>query len=495
MFRKVMPIQNRSLRLNALLACAACTGLFGCGRSDEPRIEAKPPKVVRANLLTIGEQTVPGSYTVTGTIKSLLNATLASKVLGRVVEVHVREGDQIRQGQLLVSIDSRELQSAVDVADANYQASMVGVSSARTSAAMEIKSSKARIAQAESQVRQAKAALSNAEARRDLVIAGPRSQELAQSHSSVVQAESSLKLAKTELERTTTLEQEGVVSRRELDLAQNRFDVAKGQYDSAVLSENIAREGSRSQEIRAAQESVSQAKAAIEQAQSGLAQARASAMQIDVRQSEVDVASAQTKQMAAAARAARVSLSYGKVLAPFDGRVVGRMVDPGSMASPGVPLLSVEGGEYRFEAIVPESELSSLPKGGAAQVTIGALKGAPLAGKLVELAPQGDSATHSYLVRFALGTPAGVKSGMFGRASFSTGSSSRILIPASATWVRAGLNYVFALSPEGTARLRIVTVGQSFGSTVEVLSGLNKGDRIVVGELDNVSDGVKVEAK
>lgn len=88
-----------------------------------------------------------------------------------------------------------------------------------------------------------------------------------------------------------------------------------------------------------------------------------------------------------------------------------------------------------------------------------------------------------------------MKSGMFGRALLRTGATNRFVIPASATWVREGLNYVFALNKEGIARLRIITLGEASEGKVEVLSGLNKGDVIVVGDLSKVADGARIEGK
>lgn len=473
----------------AVLAIAA-----GCGGKEEAKAVEAAPKTVRANLMTIADQTAAGVYTVTGTVRPMFNATLSSKVMGRIVTVNVREGDSVSQGQSLVSIDSRELQSAVSMAEANYRASVVGVGSAKTAAEMEDQTSRARITQAESFVAQAKAAVAAAEAKRDLAVAGPRTQEVTQSHIAVVQAESSLKLAQVEYDRAEKLVEAGALAKRELDVARNRLELAQGQLDAAKQSEAIAKEGSRSQEIRAAEEGVMAAKAALRQAEAGLKQARAAQMQLAVRRKEVEVASAQTRQSSAALQAARVTLSYGSVAAPFAGRVVQRLVDPGSMAAPGVPLLIVEGGEYRLEAIVPEKLLGTIQKDGTASVTIDALPGKRFEGKVVEIVPQGDVASHSFVVKLRLGTPPGVKSGMFGKAQLQTAPADRILIPNGATWTREGLNYVFAVNDEGIARLRVVTLGEVTGDQVEVLSGLSKGDRIVIGDRKGVEDGAKVEA-
>ena len=488
-----MTNQNRNQVAKALFAgLAMMVGLAGCGQPNEVKTIVDKPRIVNARVFTVGDQGSTASLIFIGTIKAQYNASLSSKVMGRVVSVKVREGDSIRLGQPLIAIDSRELQSAVNMADANYHASVVGVGSAKTVASMEEKTSQARIAQAEAQVQQAEASLAAAEAKRDLVLAGPRTQEVAQSHIAVVQAESNLKLAKLELDRISKLVQDGALARREQDFVQNRYDIAKGQYDNAVQAENAAKEGSRSQEIRGAEEAVLQAKGAVRQAKSAVVQAKAAALQVDVRRKDIEVAQAQARQTAAAAQSARVGLSYGMVSAPFDGRVVGRLVDPGSMAAPGTPLLNVEGGEFRFEAIVPEKRVSSLFKGEIAQISIDALRRPSISAKIVEIVPQGDTGSHSFLVKFSLGMPTGVKSGMFGKANIVTGAGNQLVIPASATWVRDGLQYVFAVGKDDIATLRIITLGDAQDGQVQVLSGLNKGDRIVVGDRTQISDGVKV---
>jgi RND family efflux transporter MFP subunit len=445
-------------------------------------------------MVTIGQAASSDNYEATGTIRSTLNATLSSKVLGRVISIAVHEGDSIKKGQLLVSLDPRELEAAVNMASANLHSSAVGVANASTASEMEGRTSKARVVQAEAQVSQAQAGLAAAEAKRDLAVAGPRSQEVAQSHFAVVQAESSLRLAKRELERTAKLVQDGALAKRELDLAQNRYDVSKGQYDMALESESIAREGSRSQEIRAAEDAVTQAKAAVAQAKSGVVQAKAAEMQSLMRRKEIEVAKAQVEQSSATLQSAQVALSYAQVLAPFDGRVVRRLVDPGSMASPGMPLLVVEGGGFRLEATIPERVLKSVSVGSVEPVKIDSIRAERLTGTVQEIAPQADTTSHAFVVKLALPTSNGLKSGMFGRVAIRTGSVNRTLVPASAIYERVGLNYVFAVNKEGIARLRIVTLGESIEDKVEVLSGLGTGDRIVVGDHSEVTDGVKVEA-
>lgn len=488
-----MTCRSKELKKGIIGIAIAATLAAGCGQAPEPEAKAASTIIVPAQTLTVGKSATDGSYTAHGVVAPELRATLGSKVMGRITQVLVREGDSVRKGQTLVIIDARELEAAMKTASANHQAASVGVSSARTAADMEARTSQARIEQAEAMVKQAEASAAAAQARLDLALAGPRNQELTQARIAVTQAESSLKLAEVELNRTRTLVEEGAKARRELDLSQNRYDLAKGQYEAALQAENMAKEGSRSQDIRAAEEAVTQAKAALRQARAGVTQAKAAALQVQVRKKEIEMARAQERQASAAIDSAQVNLSYTRIVAPFDGRITQRLVDPGTMATPGSPLITIEGGQYRLEASVPESVLTTLRIGDRSPITVDALSTKAFDGKIAEIVPSGTAGTHSFTVKYALPPSASLKSGMFGRVRIRTDESDRIIIPKDSTWEKEGLNYLFTVNQEGIARLRFVTLGEPTDGRVEVLSGLNDGDRIVVGDRSRVVDGAKIE--
>jgi RND family efflux transporter MFP subunit len=467
----------------------------GCGRNIEtvsgPKSSTAP---VRVAIATVRLEDTVKVYEATGTVKPKFNSALSSKVLARVVAVNVREGDSVRKGQVLVTLDSRELRSAVSMAEANRNATSVAIQNAEAAYLMELRTSAARVAESEAQVGQAKAALAIANSRLDLARAGTRTQEKAQASLAVNQAASNLKFAAKELERAQRLVDEGAVPRRQLDVAQNAYNLAKAQHDSAIEAEKIAVEGSRSQDIRAAEEAVVQAEAAVRQAEAGLKSARASTMMVRVRSGDIQAARAQAKQSSAALESAVATAGYAAVTSPFDGRVVRRHVDPGTMAAPGAPMLVLEGEELRLEAIVPESVVGHVSLGSMAPVLLESLSSATFDSKTVELVPQGDSASHSFLARFSLPKDIRLKSGMFGRVQIPIGRQRRILIPESASWEVEGLRYVYVVNVESIARLRIVTVGQQFGNRLQVLTGLSEGEAIVIGDLGKVQDGTLVEA-
>ena len=485
-------IRSTSIALVALAILAISSQ--GCSPAEH-RALSETSKPVSAQVLTVSQTDAQEIYVASGTVRSTLNATVASKVTGRVISVAAMEGDVITAGQVLVNLDSRELAAGVNIAGANLRSAVVGAKTSRTVAEMEERVGQARVIQAQSVVDQAQASLASARAKRDLAVEGPRTQEVAQAHIAVTQAQANFNFAKIELDRVSHLVQEGAIARRELDRAQNTYDLAKSQLDTAIESEKIAKVGTRSQDLKSAQEAVTQAEGAVRQAVAGLGQARASLMQAKVRRQEIVAAEAQVGQATAAVESAKVGLAYARVEAPFAGRVVSRIVDPGAFASPGSPLMMVEGGAYRLEATVPESYLRFVSVRQRVGVQIDALPGANLEGVVTELLPQGDAASHTFIAKVTLGANPQVRSGMFGRLNLVTGSVKRVLIPEKATWVRDGLHYVFAIDAEKNAKLRVVTLGQIRGDKVEVLSGLVAGEKIVVGDRTGVADGTRIEEK
>ena len=285
---------------------------------------------------------------------------------------------------------------------------------------------------------------------------------------------------------------EGAVSQQQVDAARTRANVARAQYEQAVEAKSIADEGSRAEDIRSAEEGVAQAQAALDMARQSLRQSEAAALMVAVRRSEVKTAAAQVKQSEAAARGARILRAMSVVRAPFDGVVARRMADPGHMASPGMPLLTVHGGGLRFEAIVPESLLASARPGVSAPVTLDAIPETNLAARVVEVMPQGDTSTHTFLVRLDIDDGSGATPGMFGRARFDIGTETVMSVPTRAAVERDGLHYVFVINDAGVARIRLVTLGKAAGGRVRVLSGLSAGERVVVDGASRLTDGSRV---
>src|SRR5437868_9142756 len=208
-----------------------------------------------------------------------------------------------------------------------------------------------------------------------------------------------------------------------------------------------------------------------EQAQAGLGQARAAEAQ------------------------ARAMLSLTRIRAPFDGAVTAKNVDPGALASPGVPLLNIEDAQrFRVEASVDEHNIRAVKVGTSARVVLDAF-GGEMQGKVAQVVPAADPASRSFVVKVDLPGDARLRSGVFARVQFSNGRRDAVLLPRTAVLDRGQLQAVYAVSPQNVASLRFVTIGKASGDQVEVLSGVESGERIVVQPGDRELSGKRIEGR
>jgi len=209
-----------------------------------------------------------------------------------------------------------------------------------------------------------------------------------------------------------------------------------------------------------------------------------------------DMAQAGQAQAQAAFEQATTSLNYTRIRAPFDGVVTEKKADSGTLASPGMPIFTVEDvGHYRLEVAVNENDLQYVRTGGQVPVAIDAFDKVELEGKVVQIVPAADPASRAFLVKIELPTDTRLRSGLFGRANFSRGDRKALLIPRSAVVERGQLQGVFVLDQNKVANLRYVTLGKASGSEIEVLTGLQGGEWLVAkpGELDLNSKRIEGE--
>ena len=188
-----------------------------------------------------------------------------------------------------------------------------------------------------------------------------------------------------------------------------------------------------------------------------------------------------------AAAAVDVTASFAVLAAPFDGLITERHVDPGNLATPGLPLLQIEEtNRYRLETVVDESRVKHVAVRDVVDVVVGvgvadnAAAPQPVQGTVAEISRALDAGSHGFLVKVDLPQTTGLRSGMFGRARFAAGSRDVLTVPREAIVPQGQLSTVFVVSPENRARMRVIDTGESDGDRVEVLAGLTAGDRVVL---------------
>jgi RND family efflux transporter MFP subunit len=193
---------------------------------------------------------------------------------------------------------------------------------------------------------------------------------------------------------------------------------------------------------------------------------------------------------------ARTMLDYTRLRSPFDGVVTERRADPGVLATPGMPVLTVEGaGRLRLEVSVDEAGIRFVRIGQKVPVIVDAIGGEQLPGAVTQMVPAADPASRSFLVKIELPANPALRSGLFGRAQFSRGERASLLVPRAAVVNRGQLQAVYVLDGNQVAGLRYVTLGAGSGDRVEVLSGLSQGDQVVTSPGERELAGKKIEVR
>jgi RND family efflux transporter MFP subunit len=206
-----------------------------------------------------------------------------------------------------------------------------------------------------------------------------------------------------------------------------------------------------------------------------------------------DMARAGQSHANAALAQARTSLGYTRIRAPFTGVVTEKKADAGALASPGMPIFTIEDTRsYRLEVTVDESELRFVRLGQASPATIDALGNVSFSGKVVQIVPAADPASRSFLVKVELAANSSLRSGLFGRARFSRGERSAVLISQTSLVERGQLQGIYVLDANQIAGLRYVTLGKSAGEQIEVLSGLQEGEKLVAAPGDRELGGKRI---
>ena len=261
--------------------------------------------------------------------------------------------------------------------------------------------------------------------------------------------------------------------------------VAPGQFvkQGEVLAQLDARE---------IQAKLDQARAVRDQSEINLKRSTALLANKVTSQAEFDNAQSANRVAKAALAEAESHLGFMTLAAPFDGVITRKAADVGDLATPGRTLLEIEEPtSLRFEADVPEAIIGSIVAGAKMPVRSGTLE---LTGTVSEIAPVADVQSRTFLVKLDLPKTAGLRTGQFGRVAVPVSETSVLRIPASALVRRGQMEIVFILTHE-RAQLRLVKTGKRFGSEVEVVSGIENGEQVVVENVSRLTDGQRVEVQ
>ncbi|HOJ59160.1 MAG TPA: efflux RND transporter periplasmic adaptor subunit [bacterium] len=191
------------------------------------------------------------------------------------------------------------------------------------------------------------------------------------------------------------------------------------------------------------------------------------------------IAQARLEQAQEQVNEAEVMLSYARIYAPVDGTVIEKFADPGDLASPGKPLLTMyDPTNLRVEAAVREQLSGRLKIGQKLKVRIDAVN-KEMEGTVNEIVPSADPASRSVIVKVEIPRETGIFPGMFGRIEIPLDPVKYLVIPRAAIRTVGQLEFI-TVKKDNQMETRAVRTGRRWNGDIEILSGLTEGEHVVI---------------
>ena len=257
---------------------------------------------------------------------------MASKVYGRVEQVLVDDNQEVKAGQVLVKVDPRDYQAAVDQAKAalalaESEAQSAGVDVPRTRENVESNTSSA-----DAQLMAAVADLARAQATYEQA----QTADLAWAEANIEKSRANAELAKADLARYTPLMEKGEISKQQYDAAKANADAT-----ASALKADQERLAQAQRNVEVARAQLDAAKARVEEMKAGVVAARANIKQVNMKTADAQAKLAKVQQARASLEAAQLNLSYTEITAPVDGVATHKQVEVGQIVQAGQGLLVV----------------------------------------------------------------------------------------------------------------------------------------------------------
>lgn len=432
---------------------------FGAYQYLSPSTSGAPPEYAK-NLVSVEKGKIDLKVTCTGVIKPFNQVKISPKFTGLLQRLLVQQGDVVKKGQLLAYMDDSNLQgqwqaaaAAMNVAQANYDKALRGLRP------QEIRDSDARYQKAQGQVRYATMAL-------------------ARSKADVAAAEANLARDEVNARRLSMLAGQGAISdqerlnavtsasvsranveraRQEMRATEAQLSQAQSDLESALNMRSMAREGSRAEDIRAAECALLQAKGTFKFLQS--------------------------------------QMNDMRIIAPFDGVVTQKYTDEGAIVTPTTSAATTSAtsssivsvaGRLELVAAVSETDMQYISPGQKVTIIANAFPEKKFHAHVTLIAPEAIVTQNvtSFEVHAALDDDPKhlLRSGMNVNAEFLAGEKDGVLlIPTACVVSKHGKTGVYVPDEKGQPKFKSVSVGASAGTKTQINNGLNDGDKVFIG--------------
>lgn len=432
--------------------------LTGCSKDEEVQEEVQEElTAVVAEPAALGM--INKKRTYTGTVEPNETVNVTSKMSGIVNKVYYDIGDKVKKGDVIFTLDRddiqdqiRQLESQLKVYDSNIKSAQISLEHVNGG------QTQAQLLQYENAVKNASTALENAQI-------------------AVTTSKASLDDITVTYENKKSLYDAGVISKNEFDSTELAYTQAKNAYEQAQLS------------VQNAQTQLTQAQENMDIFKNKITKENEETAQMGVNSAYVSKESVMTQL-----DIARKSLNDTSVVSPITGTITQKNINETNMVSAqSVPFVIVDDSVMKVNVNVSENIINSISLGDEVMINISAYSQEPVKGKISNITPAADT-TGTYPVKIEIQNADGkIKGGMKAELSFiSDQSSGNIVVPLDTVLTNQTSSYVYVVE-NGKAVKKEVTTGVENGTDIEILSGVNVGENIIVKGQNYVNDGVGVK--
>jgi HlyD family secretion protein len=417
----------------------------------------------------VEKQSLTITVAANGTVKPERSINLSPKNSGILKTLLVKEGDLVKQGQIVAYMDDSNLrgqltsaQGQLAQADANLQKAIAG--------------------NRPQDIAQAQGVLDEAQANLQKVQAGNRSQEIAQAQAQLQNTQAALNKAEDNFLRNQQVYKAGGISLQTLNQSRADHDSAQAQVNAAQQALALQKAGSRPEDI-------DQARAVVRQRQQSLALVKAG-----TRQEDINVARAQVTSASGSLQNIQAQINDTVIRAPFDGVVTKKFADPGAFVTPTTASSEVASSSSssilslastnEVVANLAETNISKIRLGQKVSIQADAYPGKTFEGQVRQIAAQAivEQNVTSFEVRGSLFDPQRLlRSGMNVQVDFQVGQVENVLVVPTASVVRQqNTTGVFVAGKNNKPVFTPIETGVTVNNFTEVKSGLTGDERVLL---------------
>jgi HlyD family secretion protein len=478
---------SKWVRIVAVLVVMAGAVAFGVSRF---RVQTKSKRAEIGRVVTAKTGDIAVKVSENGTLEPVTQVEVKSRVAGRVLRVYVKEGDLIKTGDLIATIDPTEVTREAQRINAQLAASRAGLLQAQENYEVTRRQNADAVRRAEQALREARARLTQASAPN-------RFQDVAQGSAQVARAEAQVADAKLNFERQQKLVDKGFVAQAQADSARTALRLAEADLLGAKQRVGLLQEGPRVEDIALAKQGVESARVALQVE-------RNNADQAQLRLRDIERARAEVAQIQNQLAQQNVQLQETRIVAPTSGEVVGKFLNEGELVASatagfaqGAVLVRIADlTKMRVRVNVNEVDVAKLRPGLPAEIRVDGVTGKTFAGHVAAISPSSlaerqatansASTNTQAVVRFEVKVAVDVpdkrlRPGMTAGVDILLNRRKNVvLLSTEALRPQNKVAVVTGTGETATIALRTVQVGLKNDAQAEILSGLQDGDKVEV---------------